>query len=292
MKTYLKDVRHAVKRCVLRVTPSLYYFINSYRHQRYCKKKFRKFQDEFKEKVYGQVPISVLAGPFNGLKYYNKNVWGLITNKWIGSYEEELHDVLSKIIRLNYPRIIDVGAAEGYYAVGLANKCPASTVLSFDIDPIARIRQRQLRKLNGVTNLNIQAYCYPKTLSESIIPNSTLLICDVEGYEYILLDIGNVPKLKSTDILVEIHGYENLAANKVREIIKSRFADSHRIQVFQATPRDPQQYLQKVSNLKDISPSLMREAMDEHRFASQEWLWMEAESGLDLVCENAERSFL
>lgn len=260
--------------------PGIIQTISSLRQQLRCRRLFFKFQKEFRAEAYGSQPIVVLSGPLKGLAYYNKSVWGLITSKWIGSYEEELHSVLSKIIRNNYRRIIDVGAAEGYYAVGLAKMCPLSAVLAFDIDPVARLRMRQLRDLNSISNLKIGSYCTDKLLADSIVPQLSVLICDIEGYEYRLLDIEKVSKLASTDVLVEIHGFEELSSDCVKQTIKARFANTHRIQEFQVTDRDPRNYLKAISNLENIHLSDLAKAMEEHRFKSQEWLWMEARGGL------------
>ena len=276
----MKVIRNISRNFLRENYPSIHQTVSSIRQQWRCRRMFLRFQNEFKAKVYRHQPLVVLSGPFKELIYYNKSVWGLITSKWIGSYEEELHSVLSKIIRIGYLRIIDVGAAEGYYAVGLAKTCPSSKVLAFDIDPIARLRMKQLRDLNSISNLEISSYCSHEILSDSILPELTLLICDIEGYEYELLDLDKVSKLAKTDILVEIHGFEELSSCSVKHEISARFASTHNIVEFQVTQRDPQKYSQTIQNLQTIPLALIEKAMEEHRFKSQEWLWLEAKNGI------------
>jgi protein-L-isoaspartate O-methyltransferase len=54
--------------------------------------------------------------------------------KLLGAYEHSLHDVLLKPVSRQPDPIINVGCAEGYYAVGLARLLPDATVYAFDID--------------------------------------------------------------------------------------------------------------------------------------------------------------
>ena len=145
-----------------KIFPDLYHALASLKFFAFCWKKLGRFQDAFKKQVYADEQITVLTGPFQGLRYYNRIIWGPITPKWVGSYEQELHGIIEGIITRHYSTIIDVGAAEGYYAVGLAAACEDSSVITFDIDPIARRRQRQLIDLNGLTNVEIRKYCTPR----------------------------------------------------------------------------------------------------------------------------------
>jgi hypothetical protein len=41
-----------------------------------------------------------------------------VLSKLLGTYESELHPVLHEILIKPYELIVDVGSAEGYYAIG------------------------------------------------------------------------------------------------------------------------------------------------------------------------------
>src|SRR6478672_2459566 len=144
---------------LLKASPEIYYSIASYRFFRRCKVRFERFQNELQQRMFPDCAITVQSGPFSGMKYYNKVIWGALTPKWLGCYEMELEDVIQKIIDERYEVIIDVGAAEGYYAVGLAYRMPEAHVVAYDVDPIARFRQKQLSALNKTSNLEICKLC-------------------------------------------------------------------------------------------------------------------------------------
>jgi methylase of polypeptide subunit release factors len=53
------------------------------------------------------------------------------------SDEEELHPSNLRAFDEGYDRVVDVGCAEGYSAVGFARRLPSVEVLADDIDPKA-----------------------------------------------------------------------------------------------------------------------------------------------------------
>ena len=44
--------------------------------------------------------------------------------KLLGSYEQELQPLLQRLAAQNYSEIVDIGCAEGYYAIGLGGCFP------------------------------------------------------------------------------------------------------------------------------------------------------------------------
>src|SRR4051794_23892795 len=66
--------------------------------------------------------LEVRHGPLAGMFYLPglEATSGDLVAKLLGAYEEELHRVLERWIASGAGTVIDVGSAEGYYAVGLA----------------------------------------------------------------------------------------------------------------------------------------------------------------------------
>lgn len=109
-------------------------------------------------------------------------------------------------------------------ALVLLKSIPDAIVYSYDIDVWARKQQRKLAHLNDVTNIEISAVCTPKELA-SRVSGRCLLLCDVEGYEYGLLDPVAAPALRQCDILVEVHEFEHakLSIQAGKEELRRRF---------------------------------------------------------------------
>src|SRR2546423_8930110 len=80
----------------------------------------------------------VQAGPFKGMRYSTDTVGGGYIPKLLGIYERELHAFVRDLAALNIREVINIGAADGYYAVGLARQNPATRVIAFEAEQRGR----------------------------------------------------------------------------------------------------------------------------------------------------------
>lgn len=177
----------------------------------------------------------VLVGIFAGLWLPFGAPWGGLSARLAGGYEEELVPELRRLIADAPPLIIDVGSAEGYYAVGLARALPSSTVIAFDIDRRARQLCALTARRNDVRNLRVAGRIDPRRLQRLIVPGA-LVVSDCEGYEDELLDPELVPGLGEATILVELHEF---AVPGLTRRVLDRFAGTHDATIIDAGPRDP-----------------------------------------------------
>jgi len=181
--------------------------------------------------------VQVRAGPFAGLRYPTglAAAPGDLVAKLLGSYERELHGVLEEWIAEGYRQVIDVGCAEGYYAVGLAASMPMTTVDAYDIDTTARAQCSELARLNDVEErVRVRGTCEPSSLSE-YPARGVALLSDCEGYERVLLDPELAPRLREWPVLVELHEFLDAS---ITETLRSRFEDSHEIEMIEGEGRD------------------------------------------------------
>lgn len=213
----------------------------------------------------------ILNGPFKGMKYLSKSVGSALFPKLVGCYERELSSVIQKCIAKNYLQIIDIGCAEGYYAVGFAFAKKDVRVLAYDIDPEAQHLCRNMAVINGVSNrVEVRGLCTPELLN-GIDLSHTLIICDCEGAELDILDPILTPSLKFADLLVELHDCkrEGLSA-----AFLPKFQLTHDVKLIQSELRiagsEP-----ALSSLK-VQDQLV--AMNEYRGATMEWAWMTSRS--------------
>jgi len=211
----------------------------------------------------------VLSGPFEGMKYLSEAVCSSLTPKLLGSYEAELHDALNEIIATDYDSVVDIGCAEGFYAVGLAMRLPNAKVYAFDIDAHARELCKTLAEQNGVSaRVSVAGECDHKGL-QVLTGSRVLVVCDCEGCELGLLDPELVPGLKESDLLVELH---DMVDPSITPTLMSRFRPTHDITLIDATERDPSQF----ADLKKFSPATQRTAVAEFRDAQMQWAYMRA----------------
>ena len=92
---------------------------------------------------------SVYSGPFVGMKYIRDSWFGGYIPKLLGVYERELHGAVEAAIAPNRDLVVDVGAAEGYYAVGLCRRLPQAKHIAFEMGEEARVMMAELAQSNS-----------------------------------------------------------------------------------------------------------------------------------------------
>jgi hypothetical protein len=183
----------------------------------------------------------VLAGPFTGLAYPAFTSAGsALFPKIIGSYEQELQPLIESLIARAYRIVVDIGAAEGYYAVGMATRLPHAAVYAFEADPRGAAQLAALAAANGVADRVIaRGLCTVADLAALDLNGWPLIISDCEGAEVMLLDPRAVPALTRCDILLEFH---TLRDTDPYALFRERFAETHDIEIIDVQPRDPSAY--------------------------------------------------
>jgi hypothetical protein len=217
---------------------------------------------------------SVIAGPFRGMKYVETSVLSVYYPKLLGVYERELHPVIESIVGLRPERIIDIGAAEGYYAVGLARALPQTRVVAYEQTDEGRDLLTAMAGLNGVVDhLAILGRCEPADLKEQLVGKGrSVVVCDVEGYEETLLDPAAVPALRSAWVLVELHEF---VRRGITDVLRRRFESTHRITHIQQTTRTRGDYPYNSWYTRILPRAYAVYLVDEFRPERMSWFWME-----------------
>jgi hypothetical protein len=268
MKAWLRWLAHTF-------SPELFSWYKAYRFREWVRSSFGTVQRLVRERFYleNETPF-VLTGPFKGMLYIDETVWGLVPPKWLGAYEIELADIIEEIIHRGYSRILNIGCAEGYYAIGLAFRDRLCEVFAFDIDPICRLQTRRLAHLNHLSDrIHVQGECKHDQLND-LIKDRTLILSDIEGYEAVLLDPAKIPKLRDIDLLIEIHEQAEFSGKThAQELIIDRFGDSHTIERRVSVSRIA--WIEEHQTLwrGRVSREEIAKAVDECRPCPQTWLW-------------------
>jgi len=210
----------------------------------------------------------VQHGPFAGMRYIDRAAGSVLIPKLLGSYECELHDAIGRIVKQDIRRVIDIGSAEGYFAVGLARLLPDAEIIAFEKDAHARKLCQRLAALNGVSSrIDQREACQPNHL-QSHVESGTLILCDCEGYEWKLLDPLQNVGLNDAHLIVELH--KTPAMSNVAGEIRRRFDSTHKVQIILCDERDPANY----PELELFAPDVRALAISELRDGQQCWAVM------------------
>jgi hypothetical protein len=226
---------------------------------------------------------TVRSGPFAGVHYLHDAVSGGYIPKLLGIYERELHPVIATLPQHDIRSIINIGAPDGYYAVGLARYLPSARVLAFEIEPRGQDFVRRIADQNGVGDrVMVRGRCdLPDLQAAATQLERPLVVCDVEGYEDVLLDPEKVPALRSAWILVELHDGKNAG---VSERVRIRFEDTHTIETIWQQKRAAADFPFSNAYTRSLDPAHLSAAVDEGRpvregFPPMNWFWMVPKQG-------------
>jgi hypothetical protein len=221
---------------------------------------------------------SVMSGPFAGMALPADACWGDgdMAPKLLGIYEAELHAAIAKAVARDPKTVVNIGSAEGYYAVGMARLLPQARVLAFETDERGRDICRRAAAANQVDDrVAVAGTCDTELLSRVMSHDERpLLIVDGEGAELALLDPAQVPGLSRCDMIVECHDFID---PRITPALRQRFEPSHEIENVLEGARDPNMFA-RLRSWASIDRWL---AVNENRPVTMNWLvcWSRQRNG-------------
>ncbi len=219
-------------------------------------------------RVIEQIGNRVIDGPCVGLRYPTDRLDEIDAPvaKLLGIYEQQLHSPLTAAIEAGRRVFVDVGCAEGYYAVGLALDSGDLQVYAYDLARSARAFCGDLAGSNGCADrVRVGGRCDVGQLRGLPLDNAFLL-ADIEGAEFDFFSSDVVELLSHTIVIVELHRSPDdpLAIGMI-----DRFAPSHGLQQLRGIKPDPD----AVSVLSFLDSDERIAAISEWRSQSEQtWL--------------------
>ncbi len=184
----------------------------------------------------------VKYGPLKGLQLNIDDMnWSKVDAGSIilGLYE---YEVLLELERLSKKCSIfcDVGAGDGILAVGLLNSKLFKEATCFEIDERARKNIRNLAINNNVSqHIEILERANHKSLSSLDINwEKTLILIDIEGEEFNLLDNKMLDSLRGATLIIEIHDEYTESPEKHRDELREKLSNFYDIKTISTSSRD------------------------------------------------------
>jgi len=154
---------------------------------------------------------TVRYGPFKNLKFIETSWWGTVdrASMLLGLYEQEILNSLKSIPK-KYTVFIDLGAADGYYGIGVLVGKLFKKSYCYEISEIGQKSIKQNAILNNVSeNIIIKDIAknnfYEDLPAEDL--NESILFVDIEGGEFDLFDKNLFKRFKESIIFIELHDW-------------------------------------------------------------------------------------
>jgi len=218
--------------------------------------------------VYNKLSGIIQHGPLKGFKILEDTSWGNDkAAKLLGFYELEILSDLAVDVKDKY--FVDLGAADGYYAVGFVAQGIACSAIAFEASEAGR-NVIYKTALNAGVSDKIKVYGFADEYFVDLIDSpleKTVFLFDVEGGEFDLLDRRNLYKLRKSILYIEIHDFDEASKKRYQELL--RLAEEFFILTeVKKISRDPYHYIE-LAELDDSDHWL---ACSEGRAPDAKWL--------------------
>lgn len=154
---------------------------------------------------------AVLQGPLAGFRLNPSPNWGAgdLGPMLLGTYEKPILDKLVELSR-SAGLLVDIGAAHGYFGIGLVASGYFEKSACFELDSDMRDTLRSVAMRNGVADDVLifgpaDAGLAAQLNEAGVALSDAVVLCDVEGAEFDILTPELLETLKSCAIVVELH---------------------------------------------------------------------------------------
>ena len=233
---------------------------------------FKRAKDKAWKILEEQYGLIIAYGPFKGMKLSENLSWSKedrITQT-LGIYEEHVLNKLIYFSNKGSKRFIDIGAADGYFAVGMAFSKIYKEVYAFEIEQ----KRQQIIKENAARNscserVTVYGQVNVTLLNKHINKDfkSTFLI-DIEGAEYNLLSTEMLLLLRGNYVICELHPWYVDNGDKLQRDLLDRASRLFNIELIQRDYYSPNSF----PELNDLSDEERLVAVGESRGKNMQWL--------------------
>jgi hypothetical protein len=163
------------------------------------------------ERLAVELDNEIHHGIFSGMKLSSLR-WGGHDKApmMLGLYESEVTSEIEKAAS-HTTTFVDVGAADGYFAVGSVFSDLYANAICFEISSEGRDSIKLNAERNGVADkVSIHAEATEEALlkmAEGVDTKDLFILCDIEGGEFDLFTLRVLQAFKKSTILVEIHDF-------------------------------------------------------------------------------------
>ena len=232
------------------------------------------FVKEYRKKIAKQLFIEangiVNRGLFEGMHLGEEIHWGKadVASKIFGLYESE---VMEFIKDKHYKSLINLGAADGYYPIGMLMQRMISHAYCFEENPLGAKYINENAKLNHL-NGDISVYSradsqFYKQLPDGVIGGNNLVLCDIEGGEFDLFTDEVISAFSQSSFIIEIHDFKFDDGRNKRKALIDSFKDFD-VEMVKSRPKQWSD-IDQITELSDNDRALV---CSEGRRVLGEWL--------------------
>ena len=222
--------------------------------------------------IFKQFDGVVTDGNFKGLKltFKTNTSSGVLGLKVLGLYEKEIIDYICS--QKEFDTLINLGAGDGYYPLGLLKANQISKAICFEMSEKGRKSISENSILNGDSEkIVVLGKATDQTVKAAIRKEKKgriLFICDIEGGEFDFFKEKEFFNIEGCTWIIELHDRVLGLNKKVREDLLARIPENRNVSIVKSKPVN----WSKHQILEEFSDNDRALALSEGRKIIGEWL--------------------
>lgn len=214
---------------------------------------------------------TVAHGPFKGMLLSETSYWGRhdTSAKILGTYERQVADRLAAFRNLG-SLLVDIGSADGYFAVGALRAGYFAESICFESSPKGRQSLAANASRNGVgERIRVLGTATDREIREVVAPDRKgVVLCDIEGAEFDLLTDALFRHLSGMHFVIELHDFLVADGPRLRQDLTDRASRIFDVEFMRAADPTVSQF-RELDHFGDDHRML---AFSEGRDAATEWM--------------------
>ncbi len=183
------------------------------------------FRTDVSLRYFEEVEGVVQGGCLTGFRIVNEHSWGTadLCSKLLGFYEQQNQDIFTQSSK---PTLVDLGAADGYWGVGLVQAGHFERSICFEQKRRGRRVIQKTAAANGVSDkVSVFGTATRNSIDEALHdthrPEELFFLIDIEGAEFDLLTFEFLSNYRASEFLIELHaGGEWLDGEKQERLLR------------------------------------------------------------------------
>ena len=148
----------------------------------------------------------------------------------LGFYEKEILDIINGFAENEFDTFVDIGAADGYYAVGMLVSKTVKRAFCFEASEIGHAIIKENFELNGsLGQIEVLGRASNNSLQSltSVDYTKAIILIDIEGAELEVVDANFLSQARGANIIIEVHNWANQFSDKYEKMLRAIDKDFH-----------------------------------------------------------------
>ena len=204
-----------------------------------------KLRRKIGKKIFKLTKCKIYSGIYKGMHLSPSKSWDKHDSAsiYLGVYEKHIQEKLYEL-GSKYKVFIDIGAADGYHAIGLLKSGAVKKSICFEISQKGQNTIKKNAILNKIEN-NIEIYgeANHQSLKNVLkkINYKSLILIDIEGGEYELMNDEIISLIKNNSIIIELHEFYSEYRLESKKML-DRLSNFFKIEQIDSTSFNPNLY--------------------------------------------------